>query len=185
MYIFNDYKTRPSRPIGATCGSSNERVTDQLTDRHSQLQRCFVAPKNATRSASQTLKGGLGNPQYTAPGSLFDVFIPEQHPFPRWSASLFFSSYVHVQESAFTKSNENEDHQLSPSTLTFRIRTLFFLVACTRLYNPLRRSVRRSVRNTLLFCVVFGYFGSSGVILSHFFVVFGHFCLLLVIFGHF
>ena len=47
------------------------------------------------------------------------------------------------------------------------------------------RLVGRSVRNTLLFCVIFGHFGSSGVILSHFFVVFGHFWLLLVIFGHF
>ena len=46
-------------------------------------------------------------------------------------------------------------------------------------------SVGLSVRNTLLFCVVFGHFGLSGVILSHFFVVFGHFWLLLVIFGHF
>ena len=46
-------------------------------------------------------------------------------------------------------------------------------------------SVGRSVRNTLLFCVVFGHFGSSGVILSHFFVVFGHFWLVSVIFGHF
>ena len=46
-------------------------------------------------------------------------------------------------------------------------------------------SVRRSVRNTLLFGVVFDHLGSSGVIFSHFFVVFGHFWLVLVIFGHF
>ena len=46
-------------------------------------------------------------------------------------------------------------------------------------------SVGPSVCNTLLFCVVFGRFGSSGVILSHVFVVFGHFWLLIVFFGHF
>ena len=47
------------------------------------------------------------------------------------------------------------------------------------------RSVGPSVRNTLLFCAVFGHFGLYGVILSHFFVVFGHFWLVSVIFGHF
>ena len=47
------------------------------------------------------------------------------------------------------------------------------------------RSVGLSVGNTLLFCVVFGHFELSGVILSHFFVVFSHLLLFLVIFGCF
>ena len=61
-------------------------------------------------------------------------------------------------------------------TKKFPIKCRVFLVACTRLYNPLCRSVRRSVRpsvrpsvrNTLLFFVVLRHFRVFYIILSHF-----------------
>ena len=59
------------------------------------------------------------------------------------------------------------------------------LVIFDHLRHSAGPSVGLLVGNTFLFCVVFCHFGSSGVILSHVFVVFGHFWLLLVIFGHF
>ena len=43
-------------------------------------------------------------------------------------------------------------------TLLFFIFFLLFLVACTRLYNPLCRSVRRSVGYTLLFSAISAFF---------------------------
>ena len=46
-------ETRPSRPIRAPCGSSNECVTNQPTDGQSLLLTCVGARKDVTERASK------------------------------------------------------------------------------------------------------------------------------------
>ena len=63
-----------------------------------------------------------------------------------------------------------------------------FLVTFDHLRHSVCLFVGPSVGNTLLYCIVFCHFGSSGVILSHFFLLFlinfGCFLLFLVTFDH-
>ena len=77
----------------------------------------------------------------------------------------------HIPSINFHKSFKSSKFGRSVNRLVVE-STPGFLVACTRLYNPLRLSVGwsvgRSVRNTLLFFVVLRHFRVFYVILSHF-----------------